>query len=586
MEQRNLLIAIVLSVGILIAFQFGFERLRPPQPPGPPGGAPVTAPATSGPATGSAPPAPAASNAPGANAPGAAQVHAAETRDAALAEQPRVKIDTPRLHGSIDLLGARLDDLTLANYHETVDPKSPEVVLLSPPGTQDPYLAEFGWVAAGPDVKVPGPQTRWTETGGQLTPTNPVTLTWDNGQGLLFTRTISVDPNYMFTVRDAVRNNGTDPVKLLPYGLISRTGTPHVAGYYILHEGLIGYLGGSLQEVKYSSLNPGTPIDYTSNGGWLGFTDKYWLTSLIPPQSEAVKARFTHTVDAGVDRYQTDYLGPEVTVAPDGTAESSARFFAGAKEVNLLDAYKDSGIPLFDRAIDFGWFYFLTKPIFLILQFFYEILGNFGLAILLLTLCVKLLFFPLANKSYNAMSKMKLLQPEIQKLRERFPDDKARQQQEMMALYKRVGANPLAGCLPIVIQIPVFFALYKVLFVTIEMRHAPFFGWIHDLSAPDPTSFANLFGLLPFTPPVNLPIVGSILMIGAWPLVMGLTMFLQQKLNPQPVDPVQARMFMLLPIVFTFMLSGFPAGLVIYWAWNNLLSIGQQWAIMRRAGAA
>ena len=586
MEQRNLLIAIVLSVGILIAFQFGFERLRPPQPPGPPGGTPVTAPATSGPATGSAPPAPAAGTNSGTNAPGAAPAHAAETRDAALTEQPRVKIDTPRLHGSIDLLGARLDDLTLANYHETVDPKSPEVVLLSPPGTQDPYLAEFGWVAAGPDVKVPGPQTRWTETGGQLTPTNPVTLTWDNGQGLLFTRTISVDPNYMFTVRDAVRNNGTDPVKLLPYGLISRTGTPHVAGYYILHEGLIGYLGGSLQEVKYSSLSPGTPIDYASNGGWLGFTDKYWLTSLIPPQSEAIKARFTHTVDGGIDRYQADYLGPEVTIAPDGTTESSARFFAGAKEVNLLDAYKDTGIPLFDRAIDFGWFYFLTKPIFLILQFFYELLGNFGLAILLLTLCVKLLFFPLANKSYNAMSKMKLLQPEIQKLRERFPDDKARQQQEMMALYKRVGANPLAGCLPIVIQIPVFFALYKVLFVTIEMRHAPFFGWIHDLSAPDPTSFANLFGLLPFTPPVNLPIVGSILMIGAWPLVMGLTMFLQQKLNPQPVDPVQARMFMLLPIVFTFMLSGFPAGLVIYWAWNNLLSIAQQWAIMHRAGAA
>jgi len=519
-------------------------------------------------------------------APGAEPGHVVQSRVTALAEQPRVKIDTPRLHGSIDLLGARLDDLTLANYHETVDPKSPEVELLSPPGTQDPYLAEFGWVAGGPDVKVPGPQTRWTETGGRLTPTNPVTLTWDSGQGLLFTRTISVDPNYMFTVRDAVRNNGTDPVKLLPYGLISRTGTPHVAGYYILHEGLIGYLGGSLHEVKYSSLNPGTPIDYTSNGGWLGFTDKYWLTSLIPPQNEAIKARFTHTVDAEVDRYQTDYLGPEVTVAPDGTAESSTRFFAGAKEVNLLDAYKDLGIPLFDRAIDFGWFYFLTKPIFLILQFFYEILGNFGLAILLLTLCVKLLFFPLANKSYNAMSKMKLLQPEIQKLRERFPDDKARQQQEMMALYKRVGANPLAGCLPIVIQIPVFFALYKVLFVTIEMRHAPFFGWIHDLSAPDPTSFANLFGLLPFTPPVNLPLVGSILMIGAWPLVMGLTMFLQQKLNPQPVDPIQARMFMLLPIVFTFMLAGFPAGLVIYWAWNNLLSIGQQWAIMHRAGAA
>jgi YidC/Oxa1 family membrane protein insertase len=352
-----------------------------------------------------------------------------------------------------------------------------------------------------------------------------------------------------------------------------------VAGYYILFEGMIGYLDGSLQEVKYSSLNPDKPVDYGSNGGWLGFTDKYWLTALIPSQREVIKARFTHTLDGGVDRYQTDFLGPEVTVSPDTAAQSLVRFFAGAKEVNLLDGYESSGIPLFDHAIDFGWFYFLTKPIFLTLQFFDKLIGNFGLAILLLTLCVKLLFFPLANKSYNAMSKMKLLQPEIQKLRERFPDDKARQQQEMMALYKRVGANPLAGCLPIVIQIPVFFSLYKVLFVTIEMRHAAFFGWIHDLSAPDPTSFANLFGLLPFNPP-------TILMIGAWPLIMGLTMFLQQKLNPQPVDPVQARMFMFLPIVFTYMLASFPAGLVIYWAWNNLLSIGQQWTIMHRAGAA
>jgi YidC/Oxa1 family membrane protein insertase len=582
MEQRNLLIAIVLSVGILIAFQFAFERMRPPQPPGSTPGTPVTAPTT--PSAASRPAAPAQSGS--TSAPGAAPAQAAEPRAAAIAEQPRIKIDTPRLHGSINLLGARLDDVTLANYHETVDRKSPEVVLLSPAGTDDPYLAEFGWVAASPDIKVPGPQTRWTASSERLTPTSPVTLTWDNGQGLVFSRKISIDQNYMFTVTDSVRNTGTTPVKLSPYGLISRTGTPQVSGYYILFEGMIGYVDGSLQEVKYSSLHPDKPLDFGSHGGWLGFTDKYWLTALIPPQQDAVKARFTRTLDAGVDRYQTDFLGPEVTVSPDATTESSARFFAGAKEVNLLDAYEASGIPRFDHAIDFGWFYFLTKPIFLTLQFFDRILGNFGLAILLLTLCVKLLFFPLANKSYNAMSKMKLLQPEIQKLRERFPDDKARQQQEMMALYKRVGANPLAGCLPIVIQIPVFFSLYKVLFVTIEMRHAPFFGWIHDLSAPDPTSFANLFGLLPFTPPTHLPILGSVLMIGAWPLVMGLTMFLQQKLNPQPVDPVQARMFMFLPIIFTFMLAGFPAGLVIYWAWNNLLSIGQQWTIMRRAGAA
>ena len=430
---------------------------------------------------------------------------------------------------------------------------------------------------------MPGPDTPWTASGGPLTPNGPVTLTWDNGAGLVFTRTISVDENYMFTVRDAVRNSGTAPVNLLPYALISRTGTPEVLGYYILHEGLIGELGGSLQEVKYSSLEAGKPKDYTSTGGWLGFTDKYWLTALVPAQDEAIKARLTHVVENGIDRYQTDYLGPSVTVPADGTAATSTRFFAGAKEFDLLTDYAAKGIPHFDLAIDFGWFYFLTKPIFLTLQFFAGHLGNFGLAILLLTLLIKLAFFPLANKSYAAMSKMKLLQPEMQKIRERFPEDKARQQQEIMAMYKKVGANPMAGCLPIVIQIPVFFSLYKVLFVTIEMRHAPFFGWIHDLSAPDPTTFVNLFGILPFTPPEA---IASYVAIGAWPLLMGVTMYLQQKLNPQPVDPVQARMFMLLPIVFTYMLSAFPAGLVIYWAWNNLLSIAQQWTIMHRAGAA
>jgi YidC/Oxa1 family membrane protein insertase len=566
MEQRNLLIAIVLSLGILIGFQFIFQRLHPPVPPHavPPG----TVAGSAG--------APAGTQA--AKAPGAVAAKAAETLANAIAGRPEVRIDTPLLHGSIALKGAQFDNLTLATYHETVDPKSPEVVLLSPPGTQNPYLAAFGWIAQTPGVKLPGADTLWQASSGPLTPSNPVTLTWNNGEGLLFTRVISVDRDYMFTIKDAVRNNGGAPVALLPYGLVSRTGTPQVAGYYILFEGMIGDLDGSLQEVKYTSLSPGKPDDYASTGGWLGFTDKYWLTALIPPQDEAIKGRFTHSLEDGVDRYQTDFLGPAVTVVPGGSGAASSRFFAGAKEVDLLDAYA-ADIPRFDRAIDFGWFYFLTKPIFLTLQFFDKLLGNFGIAILLFTLCVKLLFFPLANKSYQAMSKMKLLQPEIKKLRERFPDDKARQQQETMALYKRVGANPLAGCLPIVIQIPVFFSLYKVLFVTIEMRHAPFFGWIHDLSAPDPTSFANLFGLLPFTPP-------SFLMIGAWPLIMGVTMFLQQKLNPQPVDPMQARMFMILPVVFTYMLAHFPAGLVIYWAWNNTLSIAQQWVIMHRAGAA
>ena len=578
MEQRNLLIAAVISLAILIGFQVLYEKfhLLTPPPPAPAKTAPAPAPAS---------PATPASPAPQSTAgPNAAVTSGGESREAAIAEQPRIRIDTPRLHGSIALKGARIDDLTLATYHETIDPKSPEVVLLSPSGTKEPYFADFGWVAEKSGVKLPGPDTQWTASGGgSLTPNSPIVLTWDNGAGLTFTRAISIDEDYMFTVRETVKNESGAPINLSSYGLVSRSGNPPVSGYYILYEGPIGYLDGAVQDVKYTSLTPGKPVDYSSAGGWLGFTDKYWLTALVPPKDEQLKARFSHTVENGVDRYQSDFLGPAVTVPANGTAATSIRFFAGAKELNLLENYASSGIPLFDYSIDFGWFWFLTKPIFRILLVFEHALGNFGVAILLFTLLVKLAFFPLANKSYQAMSKMKLLQPEMQKIRERFPDDKARQQQEIMAMYKKVGANPLAGCLPIVIQIPVFFSLYKVLFVTIEMRHAPFFGWIHDLSAPDPTTFFNLFGLLPFVPPAS---IAHFVAIGAWPLLMGVTMFLQQKLNPQPVDPVQARMFMLLPIVFTYMLSAFPAGLVIYWAWNNLLSIAQQWTIMHRAGAA
>jgi YidC/Oxa1 family membrane protein insertase len=583
MDQRNLLLAIVLSVGILIAFQFLIAKFHPITPPPPPIPAATQATPTTPAAT-----APAKSASVGVpSAPGTA------TRQQAVAQQPRVKIATPRLHGSIALTGARIDDLALANYHATTDPSSPEVVLLEPTGTEHPYFAQFGWVAGAPGIKVPGPDTRWmAPAGAKLTPTSPVTLTWDNGGGLVFTRTISVDQDYMFTVKQSVRNTTKTPVTLSSYALINRTGTPPASGYYISHEGLVGYVGGTVipsgvitDSDTFAALTPDKPRDYSSTGGWLGFTDKYWLATLIPDQNAAIKAGFRHFVDNGIDRYQADFVGAEIKVPADGTSQVTTRFFAGAKEVNLLDAYRASGIPKFDLAIDWGIYYFLTKPIFLTLQFFYGLIGNFGLAILLLTFLIKLAFFPLANKSYSAMSKMKLLQPQMQKIREQFPDDKARQQQEIMAMYKKVGANPMAGCLPIVIQIPVFFSLYKVLFVTIEMRHAPFFGWIHDLSAPDPTSFANLFGLLPFSP-AAVPMIGPFLMIGAWPLLMGVTMFLQQKLNPQPVDPMQAKMFMALPVVFTYMLSAFPAGLVIYWAWNNLLSIAQQWAIMRRAGAA
>ena len=586
MDQKNLLIAIVVSVAILFGFQYLAERFLPHPPPPPPKTA--TQAPTAGPSgkePGGTPPQE------GTLPPAAAPAAVAESREAAIADQPRVKIDTPRLHGSIALIGGRIDDLTLATYHDTVDPKSPEVVLLSPTGTKEPYFAAFGWCPSGgckdtPDPALPGAQTKWTPSGSVLSPGHPLTLTWDNGQGLVFTRTFTIDENYMFTVEDAVKNTGAAPLSLTPYGVLSRAGTPPVSGYYILYEGPIGYLNGAIQDVKYASLNPEKPVEYTSDGGWLGFTDKYWLTALVPPQGGQIKAQFRKAIDPDkVDRYQADYLGAPITVPAGGTASTSTRLFAGAKELNLLQAYAVSGVPLLDYSIDFGWFWFLTKPIFRILLLLEGLLGNFGLAILLFTFMVKLAFFPLANKSYSAMSKMKLMQPETVKIREKYPDDKAKQQQEIMALYKKVGANPLAGCLPIVIQIPVFFSLYKVLFVTIEMRHAPFFGWIHDLSAPDPTSFANLFGLLPFNP-LTVPTIGHFLAIGAWPLIMGVTMFLQQKLNPQPVDPVQAKMFMALPVVFTYMLSAFPAGLVIYWSWNNLLSIAQQWAIMHRQGAA
>jgi len=577
MDQKNLLLAIVLSAGIYLAFLYFFPQ-KPPVPATPPqqtseGTQPGAPPAPGG-ATPSTPPL----------ASSAAQ---AAPRATVLAETPRVGIDTPRLAGSINLVGGRIDDLTLVNYRETPEPDSPEIVLLAPDKSEHPYFAEFGWVAGDSAVKTPGPDTRWTSSGGNLTPDHPIDLSWDNGAGLTFKRHFAVDRDYMFTVTQAVTNAGAAAVTLYPYALVARKGEVPVSGTYLSHEGPIGVVDGTLHDgsfgdkFNYTDLEKGSQPEFASTGGWIGFTDKYWLTALIPDQKEQIKARLKFN-DPQVKVYQADYTGAEHALAPGATVTDDTRLFAGAKEVALLDHYEqDPGVPKFDRAIDFGLFYWLTKPIFLTLDFFYKLIGNFGLAIMLLTFTIKLIFFPLANKSYVAMSKMKLLQPEMQKLREKFGDDKAKLNQEMMALYKKFGANPAAGCLPIVIQIPVFFSLYKVLYVTIEMRHAAFYGWIHDLSAPDPTSFINLFGLLPFAPPSF-----ALLHIGAWPIIMGVTMFLQQKLNPQPPDPVQAKMFMALPFVFTYMLSQFASGLVIYWAWNNLLSIAQQWVIMRRAGVS
>jgi len=601
LENKNLLLAVVLSVAILFAFHFLGQTLNPPasKP-----ALTTEAPATAAGATPSAQPAPAGGTAPGSGivpsvpgdgaapgavpgaVPGAApatgslppQAGLGQTRQQVLGQVPRVRIDTPRLHGSIALVGGRIDDVTLASYRETLDPDSPEIVLFSPPGTAEPYFAETGWVAAGGAMAVPGPTTVWTADGNTLSPTQPVTLSWDNGEGLTFRRTFAVDENYMFTVRQSVESRRSDAVTLLPYSLVSRWGTPPTSGYFILFEGPLGVFDGTLNEVKYKDLQEKGVITEKTTGGWIGISDKYWLSALVPNQEQPITARFVFQRVHDVNQYQVDYVAPAQLLEPGGKIEQESRLFAGAKVVTLIDKYEEQyNIKRFDLAIDWGWFYFLTRPMFYALNFLHGLVGNFGIAILLLTVGIKLLFFPLANKSYRAMSQMRKLQPEMLKLKERFGDDRARMNQEMMALYKREKVNPASGCLPILIQIPVFFSLYKVLFVTIEMRHAPFFGWIQDLSAPDPTTVFNLFGLIPWDPP-------QFLMIGAWPLIMGVTMWMQQKLNPQPPDPVQAKLFMILPLVFTFMLAQFPAGLVIYWTWNNILSIIQQWVIMKRMG--
>ncbi len=566
-EQKNMILAIVLCLLIIVGFQYFVE---------PPAVDESTNQQSTSSNEQSTQPTP---DAAAPSTPGSAST-LQMSRDEALKQATRVKINTPSLHGSISLKGARLDDLTLINYREEVDPTSPEIKLLSPAGSPNPYYAEFGWSAAsGTVLKLPNSSTVWSTTATELTVDKPLILTWDNGEGLIFQRTYALDENYLFTVEQSVQNNGGNDVTLYPYGLISRTGTPETTGFYILHEGPIGVFNETLEEIDYDDLQEEGSRTIPTTGGWLGITDKFWLTALMPDQNAKFKGRFNHIANG--DRYQTDYINQDgVTIAAGTSGSTKNRMFAGAKEVNLLDKYeKELGIVRLELAIDWGWFYFLTKPMYFGLEILNTLIGNLGLAILALTVVIKLILLPLAHKSYVSMSKMKKLQPEMVKLRERHGDDRQKLNQEMMALYKREKANPAAGCLPILVQIPIFFALYKVLFVTLLMRHQPFYGWITDLSAPDPTSIFNLFGLIPWAPP-------EFLMIGALPLLMGLSMFLQQKFNPQPADPVQAKIFMLMPIFFTFLLASFPAGLVIYWTWNNVLSIAQQWYIMRRMGVS
>ncbi|ESZ61227.1 membrane protein insertase YidC [Mesorhizobium sp. M0317] len=525
-------------------------------------------------------PAPAA---PGAipNAPGT-YVTTPEGRAQEVAKTARVNIDTPSLSGSINLTGARLDDLKLKHYTETVDKTSPQIQLLNPQALPTGYYAEIGFVGSDTTGTVPGPETVWSVDGNAtLTPATPVTLTFTNDKGLTFKRTISVDGDYMFTVSDAVQNSGSAPVTLSNYGRVIRFDKPAVASSYVLHEGLIGVTGTEgLQEHKYADIEKNklyTPSKSTD--GWLGITDKYWAVTLVPTEKQPFQPHYAY-YDNGRPRYQSDFLTDPITIAAGQSATVETEIFAGAKEVNKINAYaQDRQIRLFDRLIDWGWFIWITKPMFYLIDTLYKFFGNFGLAILATTVVVKTLFFPLANKSYASMANMKKVQPKMLEIREKYADDKMKQQQAMMELYKTEKINPLAGCWPVALQIPVFFSLYKVLYITIEMRHAPFFGWVQDLAAPDPTSVFNLFGLLPFAPPAFLP------HMGAWAVVMGITMFLQMRMNPTPPDPTQAQIFTWMPVIFTFMMGSFPAGLVIYWAWNNTLSILQQGVIMKRQGA-
>jgi YidC/Oxa1 family membrane protein insertase len=600
-EHKNTIIAIVLSILVVVAWQFlvGYPQMEKQRreaqlkqqeqaqlQPAKPG---ATRPSAAAPQVG-------APVMPGTT--GAAASAPTLSRQEVIGASAHVTIDTPRVRGSVNLKGARIDNLSLVQYRETVDPNSPPIVLFSPQGAPEAYYAEFGWLLPpGASAKVPGPDTIWKQEGsGSLGVDRPVTLSYDNGEGLLFRRTIFVDDLYLFTVKDEVQNKAGNAVTLFPYALITRIGTPKTLGYYILHEGLIGVMGADgEQRATYKQIADKKEQHFEGvTNAWLGFTDKYWAAALLPNTDAKLNAMFYAGESGGENTYQTAYRLEPVTVAPGATGTANARLFAGAKEVSVVGinfpfaaagGYNQAlNLNHFDLLIDWGWFYFITKPMFLALDFFFHVAGNFGIAILIVTVLVKLLFFPLANRSYVSMAKMKAVQPEMTMIRERYADDKVKQQQAMMELYKKEKINPVAGCLPIAIQIPVFFSLYKVLFITLEMRHAPFYGWIHDLSAADPTNIFTLFGVIPVDPTV-LPVFGSFLHLGIWPLIMGVTMWVQMKLNPAPPDPTQQMIFNWMPIIFTFMLASFPAGLVIYWAWNNTLSVVQQSAIMHRNGA-
>ncbi len=577
-DLKNLVIAFAISVVIMFVWQL---LMPPPPPPQPPAEQTTAQPSQEASAISdtAALPTPGTSGATDSSIGAAAPAGPPRSLDEALAASPRLTIEHPHLHGSIALKGLRFDHLTLADYRRTLDPNSPEVTLLKPSGLPGGYFAEFGWAGTDPSLRLPDKHSIWQTTAETLKPNQPVTLYWDNGDGLRFFTEITLDKHYMFTLRQWVDNQSGETVALAPFGLINHSWVPRDQMEYILHEGPFGVFNEQLEEIGFADMVDEQPTrSFTTTRGWLGISEKYWFTALIPEEGFTGRFTYHYHQPSQTNRYQSDYLAATTEIAPGATSEQTLRFYAGPKIVTLLDDYSAAHqIPLFDRAVDFGVLYFLTKPFYQLLVFFNGLLGNFGLAIMALTVLIRLVLFPLANKSYKSIAQMKALQPRMMELRERYADDKMRMNQEIMALYQKEKVNPMAGCLPILIQLPIFFALYKVLYVTIEMRHAPFFGWVHDLSAPDPTNIFTLFGLVPWNTP-------GFLEIGLWPIIMCITMVIQQRLNPPPSDPAQEKILKMLPYLFLFLFAHFAAGLVIYWAWNNTLSVLQQYVILRKHG--
>ncbi len=515
-------------------------------------------------------------------------IEVVKSREETLNETSRVTFKNSSIEGSINLKGAILDDLILSKYKTSLDANANNIQLLLPDGTSNPYYIETGWKELKEtNFELPNLETIWQTSSSSLSPTNPVTLSWTNNQEVTFKINFSLDDEYMFTITQEIVNNSNKSIEVFPYRLIKRINTPDTINFFILHEGLISLVNDELLEKNYDDIAEDCTssiqtkkafCDNKSQGGWLGFTDKYWMSALIPDSSQSINVNYRHT-DNGRDNYRAGYVGQIFDVKPDSSLKYNGKLFVGAKKLNILSKYNDNlSIDRFTDAIDWGWFSFLTKPVSYAINWFYGYAGNFGLAIIAFTILMRLILFPLAQASFKSMAKMKKLQPDMQRLKETYPNDRQKMQQELMALYKREGANPVAGCLPILVQIPIFFSLYKVLFVTIEMYHAPFYGWIHDLSAPDPLGLMTLFGIIQW----DVPPLLSIIDIGILPIFMGFTMWLQQKLNPAPADPTQARIFAMLPFVFTFVLAGFAAGLVLYWSVNNILSIAQQWVIQRK----